>query len=193
MVTTDDPERASRLRLLRSHGIASDARDRQARGRWHYEMVALGYNYRLTDIGSALGRSQLARLDANVARRREIRSEYAAALGGMQQLMLPVERPEVRSAWHLYPVRLVPSRLSADRAQVFEALRAENLGVNVHYIPVHLHPYYRDRFGDQRGRFPVAEAAYETLISLPMFHGMKAEDVSDVTVALGKVLRHYAV
>jgi perosamine synthetase len=189
MVTTDDPERASRLRLFRNHGISSDARDRQLRGHWHYEMIELGFNYRLTDIGSALGLSQLRRLEANVARRRAIAGEYRAALSAL--VTTPSERPEARSSWHLYPIRLELSRLRATRAQVFEALRGENLGVNVHYIPVHLHPYYRRRLGDQRGQFPVAEAAYESMISLPLFHGMSNGEVADVIAAVRKVVEYY--
>jgi len=103
----------------------------------------------------------------------------------------PRTRKDVNSAWHLYPIRLDFSRLSAGRGEVFEALRAENIGVNVHYIPVHLHPYYRDRFGYRGGEYPVAEAAYESLISLPMFHGMTDDDIEDVVRAVGKVLAHF--
>ncbi len=95
-------------------------------------------------------------------------------------------------AWHLYPVRLELAKLSAGRAEIFSALRAENIGVNVHYIPVHLHPYYKERFGYRGGEFPVAEAAYESLISLPMFHGMTDGDVDDVVRAVEKVMGHYA-
>jgi len=104
----------------------------------------------------------------------------------------PPVRAGVNPAWHLYPIRLDLSRLTANRAQVFRALRAENIGVNVHYIPVHLHPYYRERFGYAGGEFPVAEAAYEGLMSLPMFHAMTDSDVEDVVRAVRKVLRYYA-
>ena len=101
-------------------------------------------------------------------------------------------RPEANPAWHLYPIRLNLENLTADRAQVFRALRAENIGVNVHYIPVHLHPYYRDRFGFRGGEFPVAEDAYSRLISLPMFHSMTGQDVKDVIDAVTKVVSSYA-
>ena len=192
MVTTNDAELAHRLRIFRNHGIDRDARQRQAEGQWYYEMVLLGYNYRLTDIGCALGLSQLRRLDANLARRREIAARYTAAFQGISGVIPPAVRPDVNSAWHLYPIRLDLAKLRVDRAEIFRALRAEGLGVNVHYIPVHLHPYYRGQLGYRSGEYPVAEEAYERLISLPMFHGMTDQDVKDVIEAVGKVLRYYA-
>jgi perosamine synthetase len=191
MVTTDDPELAGRLRLFRNHGITTDARQRHVLGQWHYEMVALGFNYRLSDIGAALGLSQLRRLDGNLARRRRIVERYGAAFARLPEIRVPVERAEIRSAWHLYAVQLRPERLTAGRQEVFAALRAENVGVNVHYIPVYRHPYYRRRFGDQGGVCPVAEQAYESLLTLPLFHGMTDDDVEDVIAAVEKVIGHY--
>jgi len=188
MVTTDNPDLAGRLRLFRSHGIASDARTREAQGQWYYEMTALGFNYRLTDFACALGLSQLPRLGANLARRREIAREYYARLSGTPAITLPTSSDGVEHAWHLYPVR-VDARVRAD---VFHALQAEGLRVNVHYIPVHLHPYYRDRFGYRGGEFPAAEGAYAGLISLPMFHGMTGQDVDDVVAAVRKVMAYFA-
>jgi len=192
MVTTDTAQFAETLRRFRNHGISSDARQRQSQGWWHYEMVLLGFNYRLTDIASALGIRQLQKLDENVARRRAIAMKYREELSEFPQVILPAEKAESRSSWHLYPIRLRLDRLTGDRAQIFRALRAENIGVNVHYIPVHLHPYYRDRFGYKGGEYPVAEQAYERLISLPMFHGMSDQDVNDVVRAVLKVVEHYA-
>jgi perosamine synthetase len=192
MVTTDNPKFAEALRRFRNHGISSEARERQSKGQWHYEMVLLGFNYRLPDIACALGIEQLKRLDANLARRREIAARYAAAFREIPGVIPPVVRPEVNPAWHLYPIRLDPAKLKADRALIFRALRAENIGVNVHYIPVHYHPYYRERFGLKAGDLPVAEDAYERLISLPMFHGMTEQDVEDVVAAVGKIFRHFA-
>ena len=191
MVTTDSADYAETLRRFRNHGISGDARQRQADGQWRYEMVLLGFNYRLTDIACALGLSQLKKLDGNLSRRREIAAHYATEFRDLAGVMPPTGRAGVDPAWHLYPIRLNLERLSANRAQVFRALRAENIGVNVHYIPVHLHPYYRDRFGYRGGEYPVAEAAYEQLISLPMFHGMTDGDVQDVITAVEKVLNHY--
>jgi perosamine synthetase len=192
MVTTDNPDFAETLRRFRNHGISSDARQRQSAGQWHYEMVLLGFNYRLTDIACALGLQQMKKLEANLARRRQIAARYAAAFRDMPGVLPPRTRKGVNPAWHLYPIRLDLTKLSAGRGEVFRALRAENIGVNVHYIPVHLHPYYRDRFGYKGGEFPVAEDAYERLISLPMFHGMSDSDVDDVVRAVGKVVSHFA-
>jgi perosamine synthetase len=192
MVTTDRADLAESLRRFRNHGISSDARQRHASGQWHYEMVLLGFNYRLTDVACALGISQLKNLEANLARRREIAARYSSAFRNIAGVIVPTVRPKVNPAWHLYPIRINPALLSTDRAHIFHALRAENIGVNVHYIPVHMHPYYRDQFGYKGGEYPVAEAAYEQLISLPMFHGMTDQDVQDVIDALAKVMNHYA-
>lgn len=191
MVTTDNPQFAETLRHFRNHGISSDARQRQSAGQWYYEMVLLGFNYRLTDVACALGLQQLKKLGKNLARRRHIAERYIAAFRGMPGVLPPQVRDDVNPAWHLFPIRIDLPRLSAGRGEVFRALRGENIGVNVHYIPVHRHPYYRDRFGYKGGEYPLAEAAYESLISLPMFHGMNDDDVEDVIRAVGKVLSHY--
>jgi perosamine synthetase len=192
MVTTGNAQFAETLRRFRNHGISSDARQRQSAGQWHYEMVLLGFNYRLPDIVCALGIQQLKKLDANLARRREIAAIYTAAFREIPGVIPPAVRSEANPAWHLYPIRLEIAKLTADRAQIFRALRAENIGVNVHYIPVHLHPYYRERFGYRGGEFPGAEDAYSRLISLPMFHAMTDRDVQDVIGAVTKVLASYS-
>jgi len=192
MVATNSLQLAETLQRFRNHGISSDARQRQSAGQWHYEMVLLGFNYRLPDIVCALGIQQLKKLDANLARRREIAALYTAAFREIPGVIPPAVRPEANPAWHLYPIRLDLEKLSADRAQIFRALRAENIGVNVHYIPVHSHPYYRERFGYKGGEFPVAEDAYTRLISLPMFHGMSDQDVKDVIAAVAKVSSTYS-
>jgi perosamine synthetase len=188
MVTTDRADFAEALRRFRNHGISSEARQRQSMGQWHYEMLLLGFNYRLTDIACALGLSQLKKLEGNLSRRRKVAARYAAAFRDLEAVTLPAVRANTNPAWHLYPIRLNLEKLNADRGQIFRALRAENIGVNVHYIPVHFHPYYRDRFGDHAGEFPIAEDAYERLISLPMFHGMSDGDVEDVICAVRKVI-----
>jgi perosamine synthetase len=185
---------AETLRRFRNHGISSEARERQQAGQWFYEMVLLGFNYRLTDIACALGLSQLERLDSNLTRRREIAAQYNAAFANLPGTAVPSVREGVNPAWHLYPIRLNLETLTAGRGEIFRALRAENLGVNVHYIPVHQHPYYRERFksgSSSKQSYPVAEDAYERLISLPMFHSMTAQDVEDVIHAVGKVLEYY--
>jgi len=191
MVTTNDPKLAEVLRRFRNHGISSEARQRQESGQWYYEMVLLGFNYRLTDIACALGLSQLEKLDANLARRREIAAQYTAAFRDLPAIVVPTVREGVVPAWHLYPVRLKLELLAVGRGEIFRALRAENIGVNVHYIPVHQHPYYRER-SKSKESYPVAEDAYARLISLPMFHAMTARDVEDVIVAMKKVLGHFA-
>lgn len=192
MVTTNNPAFTRQLRLFRNHGIERDPRVQEVHGPWYYEMTALGYNYRLTDLSCALGMSQLKRLETNLARRRAIAQHYTETFLRLPGISLPIVRADVTPAWHLYPIRLEPDRLRVGRAEIFRALRAENLGVQVHYIPVHLHPYYRQRFGFQRGDYPVAEDVYERLISLPLFHGMSDQDVEDVIHGVQKVLGHYA-
>jgi perosamine synthetase len=192
MVATNNAGFAEIMRQFRNHGISSDARQRQTSGQWQYEMVLLGYNYRLPDIACALGIQQLKRLDANLARRRSIAARYTAAFREIPSVTPPAVRADVDPAWHLYPIRLELEKLTAERAQIFRALRAENIGVNVHYIPVHMHPYYRQQFGFIGAEFPVAEDAYSRLISLPMFHGMTDQDVEDVITAVRKVMQHYA-
>lgn len=193
IITTNNAAYYERLKLFRSHGINSDARARHETGSWFYEMVALGYNYRLTDIGCVLGLSQLKRLDANLARRREIAARFTQAFQTIKGIIPPQVLSGVEPAWHLYPIWVDSSQLTADRAEIFRALRAENIGVNVHYIPVHLHPYYRERFGYRGGEYPIAERAYQGLISLPMFHGMTDEDVRDVVRAVEKVVGAYSL
>ena len=192
MVTTNDARLAETLRRFRNHGISSEARQRQEAGQWFYEMVLLGFNYRLTEIACALGLSQLERLDANVARRREIAAQYDEAFRDLPAIVIPAVREDVNPAWHLYPIRLKLEMLAVGRGEIFQALRAENIGVNVHYIPVHQHPYYRER-SKSKESYPVTEHAYERLISLPMFHSMTVQDVEDVIHALLKVVTHYEV
>jgi len=192
MLATDSSALAETLRCFRNHGIGSDARQRQAAGQWQYDMVLLGFNYRLSDIACALGLSQLEKLEANLARRREIAAFYNSAFRGIPGLIIPSVRPDVDPAWHLYPVRIDLKYLSADRNEIFRALRAENIGVNVHYVPVHRHSFYRGLLGKEAGALPVAEDAYERLISLPLFHGMDDQDVEDVIAAVHKVFSVYA-
>jgi perosamine synthetase len=191
MVTTNDSKLAETLRRFRNHGISSDARQRQQSGQWLYEMVLLGFNYRLTDIACALGISQTEKLEANLTRRRAIAARYTRAFRELTGVVVPAVRDGILPAWHLYPIRLNLEGLSAGRAEIFRALRAENLGVNVHYIPVHQHPYYRERFGYKGGEYPVAEDAYERLISLPMFHAMTDRDTEDVVAAVNKVVEAF--
>ena len=187
-VLTDRDDMAERLRRFRNHGISSEL---AARRDWTYAMVELGYNYRLTDVAAALGIAQVARLDTFLARRRALAARYFDRLIEHPMVELPAVAPGVEPAWHFLFVRLRPDRLHVDRAAVYAALRAENIGVNVHYIPVHTHPYYRQRFPELS--FPVAEAAYERLLTLPLHAGMTDDDVDDVVAALDKVVATYPI
>jgi perosamine synthetase len=190
MITTNNPELAARCRLLRNHGITSDHRQREKAGSWFYEMVDLGYNYRLTDFQCALGLSQLKKLSGWIERRRAIAARYNTAFSSCPEIESPVVMPDREPAWHLYVIRLRTDRLLAGRTKIFQALRAENIGVNVHYIPVPWHPYYQ-QLGYGKGHWPVAENAYEQMISLPMWPGMIGQDIEDVISAVTKVLDHF--
>jgi perosamine synthetase len=191
MVTTNDARLAARCRRFRNHGITTNAAEREARGDWFYEMEDLGFNYRLTDLQCALGLAQLGKLSQMLERRRAIAAHYRAAFADWPGLACPAVRPDVKHAWHLFPVLLQLERLSVDRRTIFSALRAEGIGVNVHYVPVYWHPYYR-RLGYEKGLCPRAEAAYERLLTLPLFPGMDDQDVDDVVVAVRKVLGFFA-
>jgi perosamine synthetase len=191
VVTTADPALAARMRMFRNHGITVDHEQRGAQASWIYEIVELGYNYRLSDIQCALGLSQLGKLAARVARRQAIADEYRRAFASMPEVQPLGVRAGVTHAYHLFVVRVDTARLAADRATIYSALRLENIGVNVHYIPVHLHPFYRQRFGLAPGLCPAAEAAYERILTLPMFPAMTARDVQDVVDAVTKVVEAY--
>lgn len=192
MVTTNRADFAEKLRRFRNHGLSTDARQRLASGSWRTDMTLLGFNYRLSDIASALGLTQLRKLESSLVRRTKIAARYTAASQSLIGVCCPSVRRDVKSAWHLYPIRINTDALQADRNELIRALRSENIGVNVHYVPVHLHSYYRDRFGYKGGEYPVAERAYEQLISLPLFHGMTEQDVEDVIGAVRKVTTHYS-
>jgi perosamine synthetase len=192
VIATDDPELARRMRSFRNHGITTDHRQRETQGSWFYEMHSLGYNYRLSDINCALALSQLPKLPGWVARRQQIARAYDDAFASINGLKPLLVRPGVSHAYHLYVVQFDLSKFTADRATIFRALRAENIGVNVHYIPVHLHPFYRSHLGTKPGLCPVAEAAYERVLTLPMFPRMTQHDVSDVVQAMRKVCKAYA-
>jgi perosamine synthetase len=177
IITTDNEEYAKRLRIFRNHGITSDHREREVQGSWFYEMVDLGYNYRITDFQCALGMSQLQKLPRWLARRQEIAGIYEEAFAGMKGIKPLAVNLDVRHAYHLYVVRLDREEMGIDRGECYQALRSQGIGVNVHYVPVHLHPFYQNRFGTSRGLCPVAESAYEQILSLPMYPAMTDEDL----------------
>jgi len=189
VVTTGERELADRLRRFRNHGIDVDARARAAQGSWFYDVVETGMNYRLSDLQCALGLSQLVRLPAMLARRREIADAYTRQFAAVDAVETPIVPADRESAWHIYPIRLRLERLTVDRARVFAALRAENIGVNVHYVPVHLHSAYDGPGG--RGRMPRAESTYDRLVTLPLWPGMSDADVNDVVRAVQRVVAAY--
>lgn len=192
MVTTNDPKLAERMRVFRNHGITSDHRQREQQGSWFYEMVDLGYNYRLTDIQCALGLSQLKKLPGWVAKRGEIAARYTEAFQELAAVDLPPVFPDREPSWHLYIIRLNLKHLRVGRTEIYEALRAEHVGVNVHYIPVPWHPYYQ-QLGHSKGQWPAAEKAYERIISLPIFPAMSEHDVETVIRGVTKVVRAYSL
>jgi perosamine synthetase len=186
MITTDDPDLAQRMRIFRNHGITSDHRQRTERGSWFYEMVDLGYNYRMTDIQCALGLSQLKRLPKFLERRREIAMRYDDACSQIPEITPLAVRQDAIHAYHLYVVKVDFEALGIDRNTLFQTLWKKGIGVNVHYIPVHLHPYYRQHFNTRKGDCPIAEAAYESILTLPAFPAMSGDDVDAVITALSK-------
>ncbi len=202
MITTDDTGLAERVRLFRTHGITRDpSKFAGTSGKsqnsmlhapcsmpFYYEMVDIGYNYRLTDFQCALGISQLRKLPKFLDRRREIAARYDEAFANLSGINPLAVRPDVLHAYHLYVIRIDSSVLSIDRATLFTNLRKKGIGVNVHYIPVHLHPFYREKFHASPGLCPIAEVAYEQIISIPMFPGMTDEDVEKVINVMQKII-----
>jgi perosamine synthetase len=188
MVLTNAEEFYERLRVFRHHGIVKNNFDQSS---WYYEIYAPGHNFRLTDFQCALGISQLKKLDRFVERRREIAARYNEAFAQIDELIRPTELAHVKAAYHIYIIQLRTEKLNVGRKEIFEALRAENIGVNVHYIPLHLQPFYEKEFEYKRGDYPKAERYYERAITLPIFPKMSDEDVQDVIEAVQKVIQYY--
>jgi perosamine synthetase len=180
MVVTDDAEMASHMRRFRNHGIDSDHRSREKTGTFAYDMVELGYNYRLPDIQCALGMSQLKHLPQWLARRQAIAARYDEMFSRLPFVRPLVTRPDRTNAYHLYVIRLDLSLLRIDRRQAFDRLKAAGIGANVHYAPVYHHSFYRERFGYQVGLCPRAEAAYQEILTLPMFPTLSDADMDYV-------------
>lgn len=191
-VLTDSRELYERLVLFRSHGITREAEllERPSDGPWYYEQIDLGYNYRLTDIQCALILSQLDKLERFSARRREIVNRYNEAFSKLPELFVQEEIAESDTTRHLYILRIVPERLQIDRKGFFEALGAENICCNVHYIPVYRHPYY-EKLGYKEGLCPHAEKLYKEILSLPLYYSLTDQDVDDVIRAVTKIVTYY--
>lgn len=189
---TGSPEFLARARVLSLHGMSRDAWKRYDKGgSWYYEVVAPGFKYNMTDIQASLGLWQLRKLEGFQRRRREVVRAYNDAFSGVEALETPVERPEVEHAWHLYVLRLRLEALRIGRDRFIEELKVRNIGVSVHFIPVHLHPYYRDKYGYRPEDFPVAYENYLRMISLPLNPRLTDEDVADVIEAVLDVVKTF--
>ncbi len=191
VITTNNEEYYQKLRQFRTHGITKElCLLNNCHGPWYYEMQSLGYNYRITDVQAALGSSQIKKLETFIQRRRDLAKAYTQAFADMNEIFYPREWPRAFSAWHLYVIRLKLERLAANRKEIFLALQKENIGVNVHYLPVYLHPYYQ-QLGYPKGLCPNAENIYEQVITLPLFPSMLNHDLYDVVQAVRKVIAYY--
>src|SRR5208282_3956408 len=169
MVTTANAEYAEKVRMMSLHGISNDAWKRySAEGSWYYEILRPGFKYNMTDIAATLGLVQLGKCDRMREARRRIAEIYNEGLGEIDEVVTPTVRNDVEPAWHLYPIRLDLGRLRISRAEFITMMREQNIGTSVHFIPLHLHPFYRDRYQYRQQDFPNALDAYERLVSLPI-------------------------
>lgn len=194
MLCTDDDRWAERCRIMGLHGISKDAWKRYtAEGSWYYEIVAPGFKYNMTDLAAGMGLAQLRKAERMWRRRCEIAQRYNQAFAAAPALQIPYDQPAQQHAWHLYMLRLHLDRLQIDRAQFAEELKRRNIGISVHFIPLHLHPYYRNTYGYRPEDFPVAYAEYLREISLPIYSKMSDQDVQDVIDAVLEVVQACAV
>lgn len=191
MVVTDSKEYYDKMMLFRSHGVTRNPELlNENQGPWYYEQLDLGYNYRITDIQCALGLSQMNKLDSFIERRKNIVDTYNNAFRDMNEINVPFEADFSESGHHIYVITLNLDKLSVGRKEIFEALQKENIGVNVHYMPVYLHPYYKE-LGYKKGECPVAEELYKRMITIPLFPSMTDEDVKSVIHGVKKVINYY--
>jgi perosamine synthetase len=190
MITTQNAEFADRMRIMSLHGISHDAWKRySSEGSWHYEIISPGYKYNLTDIAAALGIEQLKKCDQFWEARRRIATIYNYAFADVPEIRMPAFVSHVQHAWHLFVIQLDFERLRIGRGAFIEALKKEGIGTSVHFIPLHLHPFYRDTFGYKPRDFPVASAAAERIISLPIYPRMAEANVESVIAAVKKIAR----
>ncbi len=194
MICTDNDEFADRCRIMALHGISRDAWKRYtAKGNWSYEIIAPGYKYNLTDIASAIGLAQLAKAERMRQRRQDIAERYNEIFSKYSCFQVPAQRDDCQHAWHLYILRLNLSEWSIDRAAIMDLLKEANIGASVHFIPLHLHPYYREKYGYQPEDFPVAHQEYLRSISLPIYSKMCDRDVEDVIAAVLDIVDRFAI
>lgn len=192
IITTNNEDFYNKLSLFRTHGITRDINllVNKEQGPWYYEQLELGYNYRITDIQCALGISQMDRIDDFILRRRELVARYNELLSDIDGVIIPYQESFSNSSWHLYVIQIELEKFRCSRKEIFQALQSENIGVNVHYIPVYYHPYYMKK-GYKKGLCPKVENLYDRIITLPLFPKMKEKDLKDVVKAVDKVLAHY--
>jgi dTDP-4-amino-4,6-dideoxygalactose transaminase len=189
MITTNDDALAERIRLLSLHGMSRDAWKRYLEaGSWYYEILEPGFKYNMTDIQASLGIHQLRRLDGFIQRRQEIAGMFDRAFSHLPEIILPTRLPERNHTFHLYPIRLDTRYSHLSRSGFIDQLRARNIGTSVHFIPLHRHPLYRERYNYQPGQFPICEELYEGLFSLPLYPKMTDQDVSDVIEAVLEIV-----
>ncbi|MCK4589153.1 MAG: UDP-4-amino-4,6-dideoxy-N-acetyl-beta-L-altrosamine transaminase [Nanoarchaeota archaeon] len=192
IITTNNEELAKFCVMHRTHGITKEAMERYGKDAdWGYDMERLGHRYNMTEFQAALGVAQLKKIEKFQKKREEIVAQYNQAFFAMPELILPSVKSYAKSSWHLYPIRVNNDLLKVDRNQLIRALKAENIGVNVHYIPIHLHSYYQKNYGFKAGDFPVCERIYNSIITLPLFPKMNTQDVQDVINAVKKVINYY--
>jgi len=189
---TGDPDFIERARIISLHGMSKDAWKRYSKeGSWYYEVIYPGFKYNMTDIQASIGLWQLKKIERFQKRRREIVKMYNDAFSKEEALEIPVERPYVEHAWHLYVLRLNLQALKIDRDQFIEELHKRNIGTSVHFIPIHIHPYYREKYGYKPEDFPVTYTNYQRIISLPLYPRMTDQDVYDVIEAVLDIVRIY--
>ncbi len=193
MAVTHDAELAERMRLMSLHGLSHDAWERYSGGgSWDYKIIAPGYKYNLTDIAASLGIHQLARAEEMRQEREGIARRYLEALGGVEEIELPLEDVDRIHSWHLFPIKLRLERLAINRNVFIEELKQAGVGCSVHWRPLHLHPYYRETFGWRPEDFPVATAMWERLVSLPIFPGMRDNEIEHVIRTVKGLCAHHA-
>ena len=192
MITTDDDGLADRARKYRLHGISKDAWKRYtSEGSWYYEVVLPGYKYNMTDIQASIGLHQLRKIDKFNQKRAQLSRLYTELLEDVEEIELPIVHPEVKHVWHLYVIKLKLEKLKINRAQFIDELRKRGIMTSVHFIPVHLHPFYREKFGYEIGKYPKAESIYQRVISLPLHTKLSEQDVEYVAKTIKSIVYKY--
>jgi len=187
MILTNNKGFYEKLKVFRHHGIIK----KPERGSWYYEIKNLGHNFRITDFQCALGLSQLKKIGKFIKRRREIVARYNKAFKDIEEIILPVEKKDRKSAWHLYIIQLSLEKLKTNRKKIFEKFQKEGVGVQVHYLPLHLQPFFQRKFGYKIGDFPIAEKYYQRAITLPLFPAMREEDITRVIKIVKEMIQFY--